>query len=88
MSEKDFVCNKDTLTAKPPKWRNAVKIQLIHKDMTQQNLVDMLQAKGYKISKQVLSQMLRGFCHSTRKAEIHEINQILGIPEEEGDEQS
>lgn len=88
MSENAFVYSEENAKPKMSPWCIAVKTQLIHKNMTQQNIVDMLQTKGYNISKQVFSQMLRGFCHSTRKAEIHEINQFLGIPEEEGEEQS
>jgi hypothetical protein len=60
-------------------WGVEVKKRLIDKGMKQQDLVDILQRKGYNINKHVMSMLLRGMCVSTRQAEIQEINEMLGI---------
>lgn len=80
-----FIFNEETTKRTLTPWGCEVKKKLIDKNMTQQNLVDALRDKGYRITKQVFSQMLVGLCRTTRSAEIHEINLILEIPEE-GDE--
>lgn len=55
--------------------------RLIDRGLRQQDLVNKLNERGFKISKMLLSALLYGNCASAHIAEIREINAILEIPE-------
>lgn len=61
-------------------WGKEVKMRLLDRDMTQQDLVTALTKKGFKVDKMTISYLLRGIGSSARTGEIDEINRILEIP--------
>lgn len=61
-------------------WGAEVKKRLIDNNIRQQDLVNSLLEKGYKVNKIVISQLLYGIGVSARGDEIREINKILNIP--------
>lgn len=78
-----FYFDKKTTRRAYTPWGLEVKKRLLDKGMKQQDLVDILVEKGYKINKIIVSHLLYGTCVTARAAEIKEICQILDIPFED-----
>lgn len=76
-----FVFSEESVRSTLTPWGVEVKKRLIDRGLKQQDLVDRLLEKGYKVNKITLSQMLKGIGISARMAEVHEINVILEIKE-------
>lgn len=76
-----FVFSEESVKSTLTPWGLEVKKRLLDRGLKQQDLVDRLLAKGYKVSKITLSQMLKGIGISARMSEVHEINAILEIQE-------
>ena len=60
-------------------WGIEVKRQLYIRGWKQQDLLIMLQARGFALTKVILSKLLYGEFIKTRTAERAAINEILGI---------
>lgn len=76
-----FIFNEESVRSTLTPWGMEVKKRLIDRGLKQQDLVDRLSEKGFKVNKATLSQMLKGIGIGTRMAEVHEINVILEIKE-------
>ena len=76
-----FVFSEESVKSTLTPWGLEVKKRLLDRGMKQQDLVDELLRRGYKVSKITLSQMLKGIGISARMPEVHEINGILEIKE-------
>lgn len=76
-----FVFSEESVKSTLTPWGLEVKKRLLDRGMKQQDLVDELLRRGYKLSKITLSQMLKGIGVSARMAEVHDINGILDIKE-------
>lgn len=74
-----FVFSEASVRSTLTPWGLEVKKRLLDRGMKQQDLVDELVSKGFKINKITLSQMLKGIGVSARMDEIREINVILEI---------
>lgn len=80
-----FVFTEQATRKQCSPWGAEVKKRLIDRGLRQQDLVNKLNERGFKISKMLLSALLYGNCASAHIAEIREINAILEIPETESD---
>lgn len=69
---------KDTRRIMTP-WGKEVKKRLLDRDMSQDDLVNILVHNGFKIAKWNLSDLIYGIGAPARIPEIKAINQILGI---------
>ena len=78
-----FVFTEQATRKQCSPWGAEVKKRLIDRGLRQQDLVNKLNEKGFKINKALLSALLYGNCASAHIAEIREINAILEIPETE-----
>ena len=64
-------------------WGEEVKLQLLKRRMQQEDLLAMMRASGFEISKQTLSNLLYGLGTSARQQEVIYISRQLGIPFQE-----
>lgn len=76
-----FTCSEKSVNRGLSDWGKEVKKRLLDLQMQQNDLVNVLNEKGFNINKHVLSNLLRGVGAPSRKDEIREINYTLGIPQ-------
>ena len=78
-----FVFTEQATRKQCSPWGAEVKKRLIDRGLRQQDLVNKLNERGFKVNKMLLSALLYGNCALAHIDEIREINAILEIPEME-----
>ena len=77
-----FVFNEKSTRKILTPWGKEVKRRVLDRDITQDEVVQHLNFRGFKISKDAFTKLLYGIGVSARRAEIEAINEYLEIPYE------
>jgi len=74
-----FVFTENSAKRELSAWEKEVRKRLIERNMKQVDLISHLNKSGFKVTKQILYQILSGNVTNARRGEISEINKLLGI---------
>ena len=78
-----FVFNEKSTQKTLTPWGKEVKRCVLELDIMQNDIVSYLNSLGFNINKNHFTNLLYGIGVSAHKAEIHAVNEYLGIPYEE-----